>query len=93
MAPSFTITKFALSKCLNYSVKLNLKDVDCKRALMYCQSRTKRPFFRLSISDRKISHLSISFTTEQQMYLVSDAISMNRSFISYLNREWSHTLR
>ena len=33
----------------------------------------KKAFFRLSISDRKISHLSISFTTEQQMYLVSDA--------------------
>ena len=39
-----------------------------QRLLMYCQSRTKRSSFRLSISDRKISHLPISITTEQQMY-------------------------
>ena len=50
--------------------------------LMYCQSRTKKSLFRLSISKRKISHLPISFTTEQQMYVVSDATStmIDRSF-------------
>ena len=33
----------------------------------------KKSFFRHSISEWKISHLPISFTTEQQMYVVSDA--------------------
>ena len=33
----------------------------------------KKSFFRHSISERIISHLPISFTTEQQMYAVSDA--------------------
>ena len=33
----------------------------------------KKSFFRHSISERIISHLPISFTTEQQMYVVSDA--------------------